>query len=61
MALEAGFFPDLVGVLGGLELLPAAGEGAILLEVWAVCGEGVWEVEAVLSGGEDRLGVAGKE
>ena len=62
VALEAGFLPDLVGVLGGLEVLPAAGDGAILLDVWAVCGEGVLEeVEAVLSGGEDRLGVAGKE
>lgn len=36
VALEAGFFPVLVGVLGGLDDLPAAGDGAILLEVWAV-------------------------
>lgn len=43
MALEAGFLPDLVGVLGGA--LPAAGEGAILWDECAVCGEGVLEPE----------------
>ena len=46
MALEEGFLPDLVGVLGGLAgALPAAGEGAILWEECAVCGEGVLEPE----------------
>lgn len=62
VALEAGFLPDLVGVLGGLEgVLPAAGEGAILLDERAVWGEGVLEPEEELWGGEDRLGVGGKE
>ena len=42
VALDAGFLPGFVGVLGVLEApLPAAGDGAILLEVRAVCGEGV--------------------
>ena len=36
VALDAGFRPVLVGVLGTVGVFPAAGEGAILLEVRAV-------------------------
>lgn len=38
VVLDEGFLPDLVGVVGGLPagVLPAAGEGAILLDVRAV-------------------------
>lgn len=62
MALEAGFLPVLVGVFGGLAGdLPAAGDGAILLDVCAVWGEGVLDSEDELWGGEDLLGVGGKE
>lgn len=39
-ALDAGFLPSFVGVLGGSALpLPAAGDGAMLLDVRPVCGE----------------------
>ena len=36
VALDAGFRPVLVGVLGAVGVFPAAGEGAILLDVRAV-------------------------
>lgn len=62
VVLDAGFLPDLVGVIGGFPgVLPAAGEGAILLEVRAVCGVGVLDLDFELSGGEFRSGVGGKE
>ena len=61
VALEDGLRPALVGVLGALGVLPAAGEGAMLLDVRAVCGEGVRDVEPAPPGGEDRFGVGGKE
>lgn len=62
MALEAGLFPDFVGVLGVFPVacLPAAGDGAMLWDVWAVCG--VLEVEDwLLVGGDILFGVGGKE
>jgi len=54
VALDAGFLPDLVGVVGDFAgVLPAAGDGAMLLEVRAVCGDGVLEDDGeVLSSGE---------
>ena len=66
VALDAGFRPALVGVLGPalLPVFPAAGEGAILdREVLAVCGDGVLLplLLGALRGGEERLGVGGKE
>ena len=62
VALDEGFLPDFVGVEGALAgVLPAAGEGAILLEVRAVCGVGVFDLDLELSGGEFRSGVGGKE
>ena len=67
VALDEGFLPALVGVLGPelLPVFPAAGEGAILdREVLAVCGDGVLLLLLLLvalCGGEERLGVGGKE
>ena len=49
-----------MGVWGGLGVLPAAGDGAILFEVFAVCGV-IELLLFALPGGEDRLGVGGKE
>ena len=60
--LEAGLLPALVGVEGSLGgCLPAAGDGAMLLElleVLAVCGVAV---DFSLAVGEVRLGVGGNE
>ena len=66
VAFEAGFLPALVGVFGPelLPVFPAAGEGAMLdREVLAVCGDGVLLplLLVALCGGEERLGVGGKE
>ena len=57
---DESFLLGLVGVLGGSDDLPAAGDGAILLDVFAVCGV-VELLLFALPGGEDRLGVGGKE
>jgi hypothetical protein len=60
--LDAGFLPDFVGVDGALAgVLPAAGDGAILLEVCPVLGEVCFDDAFELSGGEARSGVGGKE
>lgn len=55
---DSGLLPVLVGVSGGSCVLPAAGEGAMLLEVLAV-----WGVDRVdgFVAGEDLLGVGGNE
>ena len=40
-ALDVGFLPCFVGVEGVCGFLPAAGEGAMVLDVRAVRGDGV--------------------
>ena len=59
--LEAGFLPDFVGVVGAFGVLPAAGDGAMLLDVRAALGEVFLDDAFELSGGEARSGVGGKE
>lgn len=60
--LDAGLLPDFVGVVGAFAgVLPAAGDGAILLEVRAVLGEVCFDDAFELSGGQARSGVGGKE
>ena len=74
MVLEAGFLPGLVGVLGSLGALPAAGEGAMFLEgvgvvdrpkdlseVGEVGGLLLRALLVLLAEGEMRLGVGGKD
>ena len=59
--LDEGFLPVFVGVFGWLTgALPAAGDGAMLFDVLAVCG--VMDLLLLaLGGGEDLFGVGGKE
>ena len=60
--LEAGFLPDFVGVVGAFAgVLPAAGDGAMLLDVRAVLGEVDLDDAFELSGGEALSGVGGNE
>jgi hypothetical protein len=55
---DSGFLPGLVGVSGGSAVLPAAGDGAILVEVLADLGEDWVEDFGV---GDVLLGVGGNE
>lgn len=55
---DSGFLPGLVGVSGGSAVLPAAGDGAILLDVLADLGEDWVEDWGV---GDVLLGVGGNE
>ena len=58
MALDWGLRPNFVGVRGTSLPLPAAGDGAMLLDVRCVLGEEWCDLEAT---GDDLFGVGGKE